>query len=735
MSQSANRLYEFGVYRLDPAQKLLFRDGKPIPLTIKAVEVLETLLASRGRVVAKDEIMKAVWPNTFVEEGNLTFHIHALRKALGDHSDQHTYIETIPRRGYRIVPEVREIDEGQAGGESPQAHHGLRSGNPEAPGPAPIVPASRNAIVKQRLWIGVAGVAAFAIGIIFAGWRIAMRDSTASAAPFIITPFTSYPGVVQSPTFSPDGERIAFAWTGSPRKANWSIYVKLIGAEQPLKLTDAGGEDFAPAWSPDGRQIAFVREHESEKTVGIYAVSALGGRERKLIDLNYGRYFDLAWSPDGKSIVYAEKMNPQLAYDDLSSYVIKVLNVGTLEKRQLTFPAALTSDIRFAFSPDGETIAFLRHGYDPGVGIFTIPERGGAEKHIHSEPAPVGNLAWSSDGRSIVFTSEREGGSKFWRLNLDGDTPQRLPLAEEMAYDPAISRRGNRFAYVRQYFDSDLFRVDLSTTNGMSKSPVPFEATARVETCPAFSPDGTKLAFLSDRSGKREVWMSDSDGSNPVQLTDFYAWSTTAPSWSADSNELLFFAGHGPMGTRGGIFILSVKGKNIRRVDVDGTFVSPKWSRDGNWIYASTGTASDSQVWKIPPGGGSPIQVTLNGGSLPRESPDGRYIYYVKWPKGIWRIPVAGGKEEAVLPDFSAALMDHWQVMNDGVYFVNGETSPYATLEFYDFAGRKMRAIAELTGAPTTYNGGLTVSANRKEILYSQDSRSGSDIMLAENFR
>src|SRR5579862_1711489 len=446
MSLPANHLYEFGAFRLDPVQKLLFRNGKPVPVTIKALEVLGTLVESRGRLVAKEQLMKAVWPDTFVEEGNLTFHIHALRKALEDHPTEHNYIETIPRRGYRMVAEVREIS-------APSISHDAPNREPQRV-PTEIEPstAAPQSVIQpthsRRVWAGIAS-GVILLGLVFlAVWRISFHDAR-SSAPLTISPFTSYPGAVQSPAFSPDGEKIAFSWTGLPGQGNWSIYVKLIGAAQPLRLTNDAGADTAPAWAPDGRQIAFIRERGKEKSVGIYLVSALGGSERKLIEVNYGRYFDLAWSPDGKYIAYAEKMSPQLPYDDLTSYAIKLLNVGTLESRQLTFPPEKSSDHRFAFSPDGKTLGFLRHGFESGVGIFTVPVSGGAAKLIHSESAWLGNLAWAADGKSLVYTSTREGGSKFWRVNSNGGEPSPLPLAEEMAFDPTISRTGNRFAYVR----------------------------------------------------------------------------------------------------------------------------------------------------------------------------------------------------------------------------------------------------------------------------------------------
>ncbi len=114
MNDSENLRYEFDQYCLDAAKRLLLRAGEPVPLQAKAFDTLLVLIENRDRVVGKDELMKKVWPDTFVEEINLTVNISALRKALGESPNEHRYIVTVPRRGYRFVAEVRELKNGAA---------------------------------------------------------------------------------------------------------------------------------------------------------------------------------------------------------------------------------------------------------------------------------------------------------------------------------------------------------------------------------------------------------------------------------------------------------------------------------------------------------------------------------------------------------------------------------------------------------------------------------------------
>jgi eukaryotic-like serine/threonine-protein kinase len=108
MSQPTKQLYEFGHFRLDPVERLLYRDGEVVTLTAKIFDILLVFVRNSGRTLDKEEVMREVWPDQLVEEGNLTRNVSTLRKALGESRDDHRYIVTIPGRGYRFVADVRE---------------------------------------------------------------------------------------------------------------------------------------------------------------------------------------------------------------------------------------------------------------------------------------------------------------------------------------------------------------------------------------------------------------------------------------------------------------------------------------------------------------------------------------------------------------------------------------------------------------------------------------------------
>ncbi len=187
------------------------------------------------------------------------------------------------------------------------------------------------------------------------------------------SPFTTLPGDEFDPAISPDGNFVVFAASEGPNATD-HLYVKQIGSDKILQLTDAEANDFSPAWSPDGRRIAFLRYVEGEVGSEIFTVPVLGGLERQLVSIAT-RYESgpawkpgLDWSPDGQMLAFADKESP----DEQDG--IFLLSLETMEKKRLTTPPAheATRDSLPAFSPDGRWIAFKRGRNVTGHQIYLV---------------------------------------------------------------------------------------------------------------------------------------------------------------------------------------------------------------------------------------------------------------------------------------------------------------------------------------------------------------------------
>jgi eukaryotic-like serine/threonine-protein kinase len=158
MSKQTNHFYEFGPFRVDAGRQLLLRDGQPVPLTSKAFETLLVLIQHSEQMVSKDELMKQLWPDTFVEESNLTQHISMLRKALGESPQDHRYIVTMPGRGYRFAEKVREVSD--SGELIVESHSVQRVIVEETDSKQPTALVASSSSLRQRPWNVILGATA-----------------------------------------------------------------------------------------------------------------------------------------------------------------------------------------------------------------------------------------------------------------------------------------------------------------------------------------------------------------------------------------------------------------------------------------------------------------------------------------------------------------------------------------------------------------------------------------------
>ena len=581
-------------------------------------------------------------------------------------------------------------------------------------GAATSSPAKRPIRVKM-----IAAVLASAIAVV-AGMFWLSRPSPLPAPRLV--PLTSYPGLEGQPSLSPDGSQVAFAWDGH-------IYVKEVGTEAVLQITKDPAVDSWPAWSPDASQIAFVRRGE------VFAVSPLGGGERRVAE-SAGR---VAWMPDGSAVLVLQKTSA------LGQSIFKV-TLASGAKRRLTFPSDQTpGDLDMAISPDGRTLAFCRVLQTSGCELFLAPASGGEARRLTNDQRMIYGMAWTPDGREIVFASTRQNPVRLWRVRADSRrtgvfvTPQVVEGAGPDARNPSISRT-SRLAYQQFTRNLDIHRAEIvgpeDTPAHRLKPSIPLIASTRLDAEPAWSADGTKIAFLSDRSGDFELWICDADGSNPVPLTAFGGPVVYNPSWSADSKRLIFSALTGPNSSFEGYFI-NAKGGAPERISAPDqrSIAYPILSRDGRWIYFIPGPQErEVEVWRIPSTGGQAVQITRHGAFQPEESPDGKSLYYGKYGMhGLWSTPVEGGEERQVL---NSVLDGNWTVSSGGIYYFDFPEEPSAPklVKFYSFKSGRSNQIGTVEPTVLDGYGGFSLSPDGHSLLYTIVNKN-SDLMLVDHFR
>ena len=335
-----------------------------------------------------------------------------------------------------------------------------------------------------------------------------------------VVPLTALPGNVASPTFSPDGSQIAFAWNGENNGEGYDLYVKVVGSDKPLRLTHHPSTRLSAAWSPDGRNIALSRIAGEDS--GIYLISPTGGPERKLVTRSVITWYgnEISWSADGKRLAYIDQLASEASYGNFRLFL---LSLDTLEKTKVE--TNCRSAATPAFSPHGTFLAWVCNDTEFQSSLRLLRLKDGKQTQLLSRADLIGGLAWSVDERRIVFSSESNFGA-LWETSLSRPSQiETLPIGHD-AWDLAAKPAGPGLAYVQGADNVNIWRLDLSASPPQARKLV---TSSREESSPTISPEGSKIAFTSTRSGESEIWVCDADGSNAQQMTRFLQSSTGTP--------------------------------------------------------------------------------------------------------------------------------------------------------------------------------------------------------------
>lgn len=711
--RSISKTYYFGPFTFDDRDRLLLRAGKIVPLTPKAAETLVILLRSAGHVCDKEELFRTLWPDTVVEETGLAQNISQVRKALGETANSR-FIETIPRRGYRFVADVRT---------SP-------------PKPSSGSPHQR---AVSKLNLAMAGL--LSLGL--AAFIIVSRSN--SSLPLHVVPLTTYPGGEYEPAFSPDGTHLAFVWNRE-QSESYDIYVRPVSGGPPLRLTADAAGHASPAWSPDGSQIAFIRYRANGapgSQSGLYVMSALGGPEHMITSIFpiphvFDRHLD--WSTDGHSFVIVDKSSAE------GPFSLFLVSFESGERKLLTNPPRQSvGDTGPAFSPDGRSIVFKRTTNAVVNDLYVVAADGRSEpRRLTFDDRYILSHTWSADGNKIVFCSNRSGETGLWRMSAGGGSPQLIPGLSVSASFLNIARTGQRLAFSQWLADNNIWKYAIHGRSGAGQpgdrpslsdtNPTKLIASTRDDRSPQVSPDNSLIAFRSNQSGADEIWVCDNSGTRALKLTDFRGPLAGTPRWSPDGRQIAFDA---RPGGNADIYVVNSNGGAPRRITTDkAEDVVPSWSGDGKWIYFASNRNDSWQVWKIASDSdesrGRAIQVTRNGGFGAFERPGDAALYYAKGREvpGLWRI-TPNGEEERVLPQLKAGYWGYWAATAKGIYFL---APSGITVDLLDLGTAKVHTVTKLEKQPPFGDSGLSVSADDRWLLCTQTDHSGSDIIMVENF-
>jgi Tol biopolymer transport system component len=290
---------------------------------------------------------------------------------------------------------------------------------------------------------------------------------------------------------------------------------------------------------------------------------------------------------------------------------------------------------------------------------------------------------------------------------------------------------GHSIVYTNGVSNTNIWRLDLSSSPPKASKAI---ASSREQRAPSVSPDGTRLALDSNRTGPSEIWVAKTDGTESLQLSSFGILLTGTPRWSPDG-KLIVFDSRVAGGSN--LYIVEAAGGTPRKLQTDvpgGSLAS--WSADGQWIYFEVDTPDFAGVgiWKVPARGGHAVQLIGKPALFPMESPDGKYLYFQR-NTTLWRATTDGSQPEPVpgMPQVSF-LPDEWLPTASGIYFLahpNGKNE----IDLFDFRTNSVRRIFEMEGALPAWIGSMTVSSDGRTLYYPQTDLRTSDLMMIEQWK
>ena len=735
--ENGSRTIRFGVFDADLRTRELRRQGTRVKLPRQSFQILQMLLERPGELVTREELRNALWPeDTFVDfDHGLNNAVKRIRSVLGDSADTPHYIETLPRMGYRFIGPIGTNGHSNGNGayfNGNSGHNGsVKNGSVatetvvESPiGPVPAPSASTLAappiasLKRTRLFTLAAGI----LFLVCAGiWLLHFRQHFHEQPTLTMIPFTSYPGSELSPTFSPDGNQIAFVWNGADDGKSFDLYVKEVGTEAPVRLTHRNARYMGVTWSPDGRFLAVMAIDAQAGDVSLFVIPAVGGSERQLMRraaITSMFEMEVAWTPDSQWIVFSRTENEFRAH-------LEMINAQTLEERDIPSPSPRCTATGFvSFSPDGRTMA-VSCMYDWSLhGLYVQPYPSGPARELRELRGEMEGLQWSRDGRSLIYSMSGD----LWRIWAHGGVPERLWFGQGASY-PTVPRDANRLAYVHKLSSADVWQVPFGRSGDAPSRPFPTNLSQQDA---AYSPDGKKMAFESTRGGSMEIWVCNLDGSEPLQLSNFGGALTGTPRWSPDGQKIVFDS---RASGQAELYVVNSGGGKARLLKTTpGGASVPYWSRDGQWIFFAADVNGESQVFKVPAAGGKPAQLTTKGGFIAKEAPDGK-IYYLR-PAGrneLWSID-SDGQNESRVPGIPEMAWPAFDVTARGIYYID-PISGDEVIHFYNFGTRKIGTALKLSGRALPYAAQISISPNEKDLLYSQTTRDEADIVLVEGFQ
>lgn len=654
-------VYYINGWVIDIESDQLLKGERTIKLEPKIMSVLVCLIENQGLLVSKDYLLQTVWNDVTITDHPVIRAISQLRKIFADNARNPRIIETTSKKGYRLICPVEKI-----------VNCDLNTFQQKLQPPITQMSAAPQQIaLKEKVIIlALCLLLLLLVGNFLPTNSLIMTEQLFAGRNAI--PLTASLGIEKFPAFSPDEQHIVYSHK-DPQTEQWDLYLKEIHGS-PKQLTDTPQQEMGARFTYGQDKIAYIQKESDGSS--IIAMDLKDQSTTEVMRLYDQRIVSFDWSVPARSIAYAA-MNTA-TYP--TALFIQTLENG--QKRQITSPGERFYGDRYpAFSPEGKWVAFARMDTKYNDDVFIVSTEDGQLKRLTFDNQIIFGLDWSPVNNNIIYCVYDHGEYHLKSLNTDGKS-QFLTTSyiDGQGIFPSVSNSGKFISFEHWTNRKNIYNATVDLANGSISDPGLVVSSSAGDWNGKISPNGKQVVFLSERSGRNELWMSNIDGSDLRRITSMKVPYNCMPSWAPDGSNFVFAHKSGELYTT---YRYYPDADSTVLLETDA--VVPEYSRDGNSIYFSSMRSGDWRVWKMPASGGDAVQLTRDNGFAAMESVDGRTVYYCKrGEKGIWQL-LEGGGEEQVIKDLGIIDTQNWLVVESGIYYVKRPKRLRTHLMFYRF--------------------------------------------------
>jgi len=718
--------FRLGDVRVYPDRLLIEYGAEAVRLEPRVMEIL-TLLAHSGGTVSREQLRDRLW-DAYVTDDAIHRAVSKLRKALGPHAD---LIETVPKRGYRATVSACDVDATVGAHGAPRASATSRPANP-ALGRAHQ---SSGALLRRLLPLAVP------LSVVFLVWLLAGRpdaDQPAGDAEAARTaaaagaddpdfqPFTALPGYESHPSIDNPGKAVVFGNfpKEGPDAFQWDLWSKPLAGGEAIRLTETPEHEINPSVSPAGRLVAFARMEGGRCEIVVWdrdadARAALPGGcgvSRGPTDC----CAQTAWIDEDRLLVSRRETvdGPKRLYE-----------IGWRDGGQRLVtdpPAQWYGDTAMAVSADGGRVALVRQRAPEIADLWLLDLVSGDTRQLTRDGYPISGVTFSADDRALLYARNRTGTTTLWRIDVPGGAAQLVPTVGMNASWPVAG--DGVLLYEEWKSEINVWQVEPAT--GVGEALI---VSTRWDWRARPSPDGHRIAFVSNRGGAPEVWLAQADGSGARMLTRLGAGIASVPVWAPDGEQVVIAA---PVAGSLDILAVDVADGSIEALVSDASDErEPVFSRDGKHLFFASNRGGSWDLWRLTRDSGELSRWTTDGGVAARPAVDGAGAWHVRLDvPGLWWQEAPGQPPTLVDADFQPAAPSDWTVTDAGIYYLRFDDQYGGWLSRFDPVTGAREDITALEGeggiGELFAGGGLWVAPDGSRALLASVDLSHSDLWI-----